>query len=68
MSIALYNQFKKNQTLSNLEKLKNKGIILYELNFSNWQELHEYALPFKNMVPLYINENGRFKFYAIGIY
>jgi hypothetical protein len=68
MNIYNYNQFKKNQTLTNLEKLKNNGIKLFNISNGEWKELHEFTLPFDQMIPLYKKENGQFKFYAIGVY
>jgi len=58
-------EFRHNQTLTNLEKLKNNGINLYKLSFNKWIKLHEFKLPIERFVRLYNND---LKLIGIGIY
>jgi hypothetical protein len=61
----LIEQFRENQTLTNIQKLKNAGIGLRILKNNKWEEFKVYKLPFDRFVALY---NDNFEPFAIGIY
>lgn len=53
--------FMKNQTLSNLQTLKNEGMDLYELKNNKFQIMHEYTLPLdvERLVIIYEKVNSK---------
>lgn len=61
---AIFN-FKADQSLSNIQKMKNLGIDLMILKSNKWQPLHEYKLPFERFITLYSDD---FKISGIGVY
>lgn len=58
-------QFKQNQTLTNLQQIKNAGMTIGTLKDNQWKPLHTYNLPFPNIIALY---NDKFEIHAIGVY
>jgi len=61
----LIDRFIKNQSLSLLQELKNKGIGLKILKNNKWERLSEYKLPLERMVLLYGDD---FKPSDLGVY
>ena len=68
-NLQLIRSFQENQTLANLQDIKNAGLKIEQLKNNKWQEVSEFTLPFKNTVPLYLkDEKGNFNIVALGIY
>ena len=65
MKKALIKQFKRNQTLTTLGKLRNLGVGLKKLSNNKWETLSEYKLPFDKFIPLY---DDNFEISDIGTY
>ena len=61
----LIKSFSKNQTLKNIEDLKNVGIGLKQLKNNKWEQLTEYKLPFDRWILLY---NDNLELSDIGVY
>lgn len=61
----LVKQFKENQTLTNLQPLKNNGIELYKMSWGKWERIAEYKLPIERFIRLY---NDKFILIGIGYY
>lgn len=61
----LIKSFSKNQTLKNIEDLKNVGIGLKQLKNNKWERLTEYKLPFDRWILLY---NDNLELSDIGVY
>jgi hypothetical protein len=53
--------FMKNQTLSNLQEMKNEGMNLYELKNNKFEIMHEYTLPLdtERLVIIYEKVNSQ---------
>lgn len=53
--------FMKNQTLSNLQLMKNEGMDLYQLKNNKFEVMHEYTLPLKTerFVTIYEKVNSQ---------
>jgi len=57
--------FEASQTLTNVGKMKNCGVELFELKNNQWSRLHEYKLPIERFIRLY---NNGFNLIGIGKY
>ena len=53
--------FMENQTLSNLQLMKNEGMELYKLQNNKFEVMHEYTLPLKSerLVTIYEKVNSQ---------
>lgn len=65
MKTDIVNRFLKNQTLTNIQELKNAGIGLRILKNNQWEILPEYKLPFQRVIPLY---DDNFEICYLGVY
>ena len=61
----LISQFRSNQTLTNLQHLKNAGIELKTRKNNQWEEVPIFELPFERFIPLYDND---FQIHAIATF
>lgn len=62
--------FINNQTLTNLESMKNVGLSIKILTFGEWKPLDNFSLPLDgfHFVKLYKKEGNNLKLDALGIY
>jgi len=61
---SIINKFEKDQTLTNIQEIKNAGMGLYKIQNNKWEELKLYTLPVR-FVKLY---NDSFELIGIGRY
>jgi len=64
----LIEEFKCEQTLSNLQILKNEGLSIKKITGGEWRTIKVFKLPFDNVIPLYTIKNNTMEVEGIGVY
>lgn len=66
--IQLINEFESEQTLGNLQKIIDAGLVLYGLKNNKWHPLTVFDLPFNHVMTLYEGVCNDYVIIGVGLF
>ena len=66
--LQLINEFESEQTLDNLQKLVDKGLVLYGLTNNKWHQLTVFDLTYSHVMPLYRGVCNDYIIIGVGLF